>query len=391
MKGNILVLKGQSRYNVLRVATDYMVEAFRKRGYHTTVLDLTLEEEINNILNITNEQYDLIFSIQALLFDTYLSDGKTTFLSLFHNTPIFGHIVDHPIYHSARLKPDHGSNVFIGCIDKSHIKYINKYYSGIQNVDYLPHGGFETNKMIPYKDRSIDIYFPSSYSKPENILLQIHDLPQVYQTITNIIIKKILENPLLHLQDALEEYLSEINFTYSAEDFTQLMNILSFADSYVRAYTRDNLIHHLIQNGLHITVSGAGWDKCNEFSENLSIVSTEGLDIENVIEIMSNSKFVLNHVPTFQEGMHERIFTSMLCGAICITNDFPIIHEEFTDEENIILYSSSDLSELSHKIKQIINSPDRGKEIADRGYQIAEKSHTWGHNVDKILEIVRAQ
>lgn len=389
MKGKILVFKGQSRYNVLRIAADYMVDAFYKKGYQVHLVDLTLEEERQRIMEILGEEYDLIFSFQALLFDSCLTDGKTSDLSFLANTPVFGHIVDHPIFHSTRLEPSHGTNIFLGCIDRSHVDYIKKYYPSIRNVFYLPHAGFKAKNIIPYENRTIDVFFPSSYIKPSVILDKIEKLPEVYKVIAKELIHNMLENPLLHLQDALYLYLYQIKFEYKYDEFLDLMQIFSVVDEYIRVYTRDKCIRYLLKNKINITVSGGGWREFDTNHKNyLHIISTTGLEFFDVLEFMGNSKMVLNHVPTLQNGMHERIFSSMLCGAICLTNDFPIIHEEFTDNKNIILYSNSKLQTFADKIKELLVTPYKAKEIATTGQYIAEQSHTWDRNAQEILNIV---
>ena len=100
---------------------------------------------------------------------------------------------------------------------------------------------------------------------------------------------------------------------------------------------------------------------------------------------------VLNHIPTYQTGMHERIFTTMMCGAICLTNDFPIVHDEFTDSENILLFSDNQLQSFADKINYIQASPNLARDIAHKGNLIANEHHTWSNNVDEILRIVGLQ
>lgn len=389
MRGKILIFKGQSRYNVLRIAADYMMDAFYKKGYQVDLVDLTLEQEHQKIMDMLGEGYDLIFSFQALLFESRLIDGKTSDFSFLANTPVFGHIVDHPIFHSIRLEPYHGTNIFLGCIDRSHIDYIKKFYPSMRNVFYLPHAGFKAKNIMPYEDRTIDVYFPSSYTNPSAILNKIENLPKVYSKISKELIHKMLEDPLIHLQDALYSYLNQINFIYNDDEFIELMKMFNIVDEYIRAYTRDKCVRYLLNNEINITVSGGGWEDFDiEFVDYLHIITSDGLDFLDVLEFMGNSKMVLNHIPTLQNGMHERIFTSMLCGSLCLTNDFPIIHEEFTDNKNIILYSNSKLQTFADKIKELLSTPDKAKEIAKLGQCIAEQSHTWDINAQEILKIV---
>lgn len=389
MKGTILVLKGESFYNVLRIAADDMVRAFQEKGYDVVVLDLVKEEDAYHLNNVLKGKFELIFSIQALLFDFCLEDGETAVFSTFKNTKVFGHIVDHPIYHSTRLATIHGDNMYVGCIDRKHVEYIQSYYPGVKNALFLPHGGFLPQRTVPYEKRSIDIYFPCSYRRPFKIRENINKLPEVYRNMAYLLIDKMLEDKLLTLQEALSTYLDKIHFEYTSEEFSQIMCIINLVDQYIRENSRDKCIRSLVESGLKITVSGTGWEDIDpELLSKIHVLGSEGIDFLEVVETMADSKFVLNNAPAYQYGTHERIFTSMLCGAICLTHDFPIIHEEFTDGEDILLYSEDNMSLFAERIKELLNSPDQAKEIANSGYQKAKQSHTWASNAETILRIV---
>ena len=387
MYKRILVLKGFSRYNVLRLAADEMIDAFLYLGYDVTEADIADGDYVNTFRTAFEQQYDLIFSFQALYLDLRLKDNASSFMASL-NTPVFAHIVDHPIYHSLRLAPSQGDTIHLGCIDHNHYQYIRKYYPHIKNVYYLTHGGFTPITDIPYEDRYFEVYFPSSYSKPETSIIKMEALPAVYCNLAKQLTDQMLKNPLLTLQVALDQYFERINFECSSEEFTEIMNLMSPVDQYIRSYTRDQLLRSILDHGIHITVSGDGWEEfIPDEHHNLSILSNEGLDIRDTLSIMGNSKMVLNHIPTLQNGMHERIFSTMRCGSISITNNYPIVSEEFVNHKNILLYEQCDLQSLAESIIYYLNNTDKAKALAEEGRKTADAAHTWYHNAKKILEI----
>ena len=267
-----------------------MIDSFRNKGYCVTVIDLAIEKGLFEILSTTfGNPYVLIFSFQALLFDLYLSDNKTLLFNSL-NIPVFGHIVDHPVYHSSRIEPPLGDNLYLGCIDKSHVEYIERYYPHIKHAVFLPHAGFLAQNIIPYDSRTISLYFPCSYTNPTTAITQINGMPDVYKNMSKQLIKNMLNDPFLTLQNALSTYLNEINFTYSIEEFTDFMGISSIVDEYIRSYTRDKCIRCLLENNINVTVSGNGWDTFeSDFHHNLFIMSSSGIDFLNVLEIIANS------------------------------------------------------------------------------------------------------
>ncbi|MDF2544535.1 MAG: hypothetical protein K0S47_4253, partial [Herbinix sp.] len=159
-------------------------------------------------------------------------------------------------------------------------------------------------------------------------------------------------------------------------------------DLYVRTTTRDHCIHSLLSNNIKVTVNGAGWDKFNNKpGYKLEIITDKGLDISQTLNIMGKSKMVLNHLPTYQNGMHERIYSSMRAGAISLTLDFPIVHEQFTDNENIILFQDFRHQDLADRVKYLLDHPIEAARIAEQGKESADELHTWAHNSNKILKI----
>ncbi len=392
MQGSILVLKGQSLYNVLRMAADSMAEAFHDMDYEVTVLDLTIDKEVEAFNWNLVENFDLVFSFQALLFDYCPQDGKSAMFASFKDTKFFGHIMDHPIYHSTRVASNHEINMYVGCMDKGHVDYIERYYPGVKNVMFIPHGGFTPNRMVPYKERTIEVFFPGSYKKPSAVIDKIDNLPEVYRNLSYKLIDEMKAHPLLALQDVLLQYLEEVNFAFSSEEFSQIMLAVAVVDEYIHEDSRDYCIRGLLNNGIRLSVCGSGWDELDiNLKDKIQILNDGGMDFTEVLECMGNSKMVLNHIPTLQQGMHERMFSSMLSGAISLTNDFPIIHEEFIDGENIILYNEETIFELSERIKELIANPDKAEEIANNGYKIAKNSHTWAKNAETILRITGIQ
>ncbi len=53
-------------------------------------------------------------------------------------------------------------------------------------------------------------------------------------------------------------------------------------------------------------------------------LSEEGVDITEVIRYMQNSRIVLHNI-NFETGMHERMFTAMLAGAVCVTSKYQLL------------------------------------------------------------------
>ena len=102
---------------------------------------------------------------------------------------------------------------------------------------------------------------------------------------------------------------------------------------------------------------------------------------------MTNTKIVINKMPLFLDGSHERVFTAMLNGAVCCTDESGYWKQEFIDGESICFYDFQDLDNLENIIKELLLNLDKAGKIAQNGYDIAIHKHQWKNRAEQILEI----
>ncbi|QHQ60704.1 glycosyltransferase [Anaerocolumna sedimenticola] len=382
----ILILKGISQYNVLRYAADAIASGFKDLGCQVKVIGFHAADDFDVALREIMGEYDLIFSFQALFFDYKLEDN--TFLYNNISTPVFGYIVDHPSYHHERLSAELNSNVYLGCIDNKHVSYIRRYYPGIKNVFYIPHAGFESKERIPFEKKDIDLFFPGTYTPSLSYVEAINQLPDIFCKTAYKIIEYMQNDLTVTLEGALEVYFNSIGFNCSIDEFRELMVMLLPVDGYIRSFYRDLCIHTLLENGIHVTVAGNGWREfITSYSENLNVISDKGIDIENVIELIGRSKIVLNVIPTYKEGLHERLITGMHCNAVSLTHSSTSIEKFFKNKENIVIFDLNNTDQLPYIVNDLLTDVNKSKEIAIKGCSIAAGNHKWSDRARDILNI----
>lgn len=382
----ILVMKGISRYNVLRRAADEVIEGFQSLGHHVDVMDLSQEEDLNLVNVLDYGQYQLVYSFQALCFELIVDENETPLFAKFPDTKFVGHIVDLPIYHRHRLSTNHSSNMYIAVIDRNHIDFIKKHYTNVKNVEFIPHGGFAPTMTIPYAEKKIDVFFSSSYESPMVALEKIDRLESVFLRIAENVINKMMELGDWNLDKMLRNYLREVKFDCTEEEYLLILTSIFEVDEFVRFITRHNLVYDLLEAGIHVTVCGQGWEKFpKDYKDRLTILSSEGMDIDASNQLMANAKIVINQAPTLIDGTHERVFSAMRSGSVAVTHDYSIWKEYFTDEENVILYDGNNPIDLASKIKYLLQNPIDAEKIAKAGQSIAESKHKWEDNAQRIL------
>lgn len=101
---------------------------------------------------------------------------------------------------------------------------------------------------------------------------------------------------------------------------------------------RTYIIESLLKNNIDVSVVGSGWDKYNgPGKEHLHILSHTGIDINETVRLMGNSKIVLNNT-NITDGLHERILSAMLAQSVCVTNGYTLLDNLFQDEQELITF-----------------------------------------------------
>jgi spore maturation protein CgeB len=131
-----------------------------------------------------------------------------------------------------------------------------------------------------------------------------------------------------------------------------------------------------VDAGFHVDVFGGGWEylKCGH-PENLTVHGP--LDSAGCLREISNSRISLNVMPWFKDGAHDRVFNSMLNGAVSVTDDSKYMREIFTDGEDVVFYDLEDMDGLVEKVRYLLEHGEKAEEIAKKGRERARKGHTW--------------
>lgn len=364
--------------------------------------------------------------------DTWrLSDGSEAALTFdFFCVNI---MVDHPYhYHDflnrqMQVRP-HRFLQF--CIDKFHVTYMKRYFQDVMLGGFLPSAGTDlwqagktemtdgtdkadqidmkgraeradrahmtdgTDKAdrtdrteTQWKERGMDIVFTGTYIRPEHFDVFIDRNGEEYSLFYHSVMEEVLSDPNALLEDVMRRRLTEEIPEATEEEIKETLGHMQFLDYYVRFRRREKVIAALADAGLTIHIFGSGWEElpCRH-PENL--IRSDYIDSKSCLEKLANAKFSLNIMPCFHAGAHDRIFNSMLCGAVCVTDTNPYLDEMLTDGENALLYDVTEPERLAERLKHLLSEKDAYK-IARNGYAFAAASHTWAcrtKQLEKQLE-----
>lgn len=304
--------------------------------------------------------------------EPFYRDGM--FLWEVFDIPCYNIVLDHPFYYHKFLELVPPDYLHIS-IDRGHENYMRRYFPQIKLGPFLPLAGTELLNQ-PMKERSTDLVFTGNYTPPAQFDKHITRINDEYTTFYHGIIDDLIANPWQGMDEVFEKHLRREMGALGDEDLKSCMENMIFIDLYVRFYFRGLAVRILAEHGYPVRLYGGGWNllKC-KCPGNIILGGTAN-SLE-CLEAISDSRISLNVMPWFKDGGHDRIFNSMLNGAVCLSDDSLWLRENLLDGREIVYYSLNGIEQLPSFVEGLLSDPARLRTIAECGYEKARALHTW--------------
>lgn len=309
--------------------------------------------------------------------------------------PVFNMVVDHPLYYHKYLclRPKKYYQI---CIDKNHVRYMKRFFPDVSLAPcggFLPLGGTEINagrnilkeRYLPVEKRNIDVIFTGNYTPLKHFDRFLEPFDREYQEFYRGLVDELILHPDMLVETAAEECLRQQGVEFTDEELKEIMPNLMFVDLSVRFYFRAKVIAALADSGVKVHTFGAGWDLL-ECAHPENIIRAGSVSSQTCLDMISQSKISVNVMPWFKQGAHDRVFNSMLNGALCVTDGSAYLHECFEQDRDICFYSLLNVSEAAEQIKSLLADYGRLEAITDSAYQKCRESHTWKCRTEDLIE-----
>ena len=440
MKKHIIILK---KGNVCYGSTSYFAERineeFKKTGISSEIVDINSKEdaerfvqkyerikEVTDIIDFNTDVFSYIFSEnyydnynaeddvagtecaggsvkydrENYIFDIKNDSSGGDYVKLWHI------ILDHPLYHNSVLKQPL-KNMRVVCLDETHAEYIRKYYSHIKEVIVMPLPADTAKSLVPYNERSRNVLFTGTYTSSEDIVTlamrgggdsaEIKNFQTMHKEPTQEFINSmhifnkmagyLLENPCETIEKAytfaLGDITDETALKETAAAFADGLELNFWADMFIRAVIREELLMEMLRNGIDVDIFGHGWEKFVEKCGNVE--KSEGrfkgrinicgeVDYRQLPELYADTKIALNVLPWFKAGQHDRIALAMCNGCVCVTDESIYLEKKFVDGENIFMYSLEDMTGAAMLVRDLLAHPLEAARAAAKGYVCAVSS-----------------
>lgn len=278
-------------------------------------------------------------------------------------------------------------------LDKSHVDIARKLYpeKDFIGVVFLPLAGIEIDgtEDVLVRDRKIDVAYcaggPYSYN-PKRIW---HD------SESNAYIKNILDDVADYLVDNTVSIADGfrhviLNRGFGKDICSKFLGKFNDMFYYVKAARRIKAIEFLIKNEVPVNIYGDGW-------ENVPMIKSDkgkyaklhgSLSYNEYLELIANTKVLYQDNAVFNTGAHERVFTSMLNGAVVVSEYSTYLDNEFTDGKELFLYDWKNGMNQVQVINDLLSDESKRLSAAVGAYGKAIRRHCWKHRAERICEAV---
>ncbi len=384
---NVWFWNTTSQYGAISYFINQMIEGFKACGINADVIKYVDLDEAGHLKGLTDS--DLIFSFNGGVND--LGEFRESFNR--DGIPCWIYMLDHPYHHYDRFSNIRRKQI-VSVMDRKHLEYLENHYPEIGCKVFVAHGGSAAERMdIAFKDKCYDIVFFGTYTKPQSCMDCFDKYDETMKKLLIKIADDVWNGKETTLEDSVthnfnENHILEKHLFENQGAIVDIMPYLCGLDGYIRNKKRDLLIRTALKAGYEVHVFGIGWEDFEDYEGN-NLYIHDNVDYAESLDIMANSKIVLNNMPLLTDGSHDRIFSALACGGICLTDANPYLKENFIDGQDLFYYDWNSISEMPQMIKKIMTGSINADEVIKSGRKKVLEKHMWYHRAKEILEYCR--
>lgn len=309
-----------------------------------------------------------------------------------HNISIINILVDHPLYYHSQLSnPEkYGTNAdkyLVICIDRYHLKYLNSYYPEIKNSYFMPLAGSGSEYACSLNKKKYDVIFTGNFTPCSHFDKYIERNGSEYTEFYHGIIDDLLVNTQRPIEEVCISHIMNEIPDAGDNDIRQVMNNMIFIDLYVRFYMREKVIRAVSNAGINLRLVGKGFEAIR-LDNGKTLSGTPLMPTGYCLKETSLAKISLNVMPWFRDGSHDRILSSMMCGAVALTDNSIWLCENFNNMTDICFYDLNDTDGLVSCIFELLDNPAVLTGICSAGHKKALESHTWESRALEIVKLI---
>ena len=293
-----------------------------------------------------------------------------------YHIPVYDFIVDHPRNFPEWLA-DPIEDLHLIVLDRNHKKFVQRFFPKVKDVIFMPDGGSEEDIVLPYEDRPIDVLYMGSCQQKIDTFPIIDFMDNNGYDFFVTTINTMAQYPELTTEEAIDLYTDQVASGLSEEQKRMLhIDYAHFIEIPIRRHFKQLGMRALSEAGVKVEVYGYDWLADDyEFGDNIKIHSF--IPSKDCNLLAGQAKICLNFMPWFKDGSSERVFNSMLNGAVSISDRSTYLTEHYTDGKDIVYYDLKNPEQMVMDIQWLLAHPTESKKIAEAGYDMARSHDSW--------------
>lgn len=361
--------------DTINLFSEQMKTGFERLGYDIYVLDTSDMIKGLGLLYEYQKSHNILAMIgfNSRFFGAKTPSGLNIWETL--GIPSVNILLDHPFWYEELLH-NTPQNGIVLCVDRNHMSFVNRFYPQIAMNGFLPHGGTVLGDRKSIAERKLDVVYAGSLYAfdAERAKGQLGKWPFDAQRICDNAIECLIADPKKTIEAELERQLLQHGIELANQELIRFISSTVYIERVVSSYYREKMVSRVAEAGVPLTIYGQGWEKCKWIRK--SNAHYEGLiPAKEALRKVSECKLLLNSMPWFKDGSHERMFNGMLNGAVVVTDESKYFKECIPDDLYLSLNLQDDL--MGEKVADLFSQKSRLQDVADAAYDFVKDSHTW--------------
>ena len=357
-----------------------IVNGLSRLGYRTAVLKIDGTYE-----NLHNSYKSFLDRVKVNPNFVFLDINSRSGYDFSNGPTRFSFIVDSPVDHEQKLLDTEEDTIF-GLIDRNHLPVLDAVMGKTCRKVFFPHAGPLPLPGLPsMADRPIDILYSghvranpgSPYWGERWETVPPHIVEIALEASRATIVE--LEGPYRALEIACQRH----DFDPASLEPASFRSLVREVEMHAESTQRHRVLEKLTDMAVHVVGQPLDGGLLN-----LPKGTMRGeLHFDDILELMKETKIVLNVTAKFAAGSHERIWYAMAHGCVVLTTYSHFMAEYFTHGKDI-LFIPPNLEDLQAMVSDLLNDVQKLDEIAANARAVYLANHTWHERVkiiDKVL------
>lgn len=387
-----------------------MAEQFECMGYLVFFYDLQDEERSAKKLRkfIRPRETALVtFNFQGLEKEAGVYRAGIGYIWDDYGIPCYNIAADHPYFYDDRLRelPQDYHHI---SIDRRQQAYFKEFYPEYREAGFLPLAGTELATAVTAaasggtelaaattaaaaSGKRYDVILTGNYTKLSFFEPYINWINDEYAAFYRGIIDDLLAHPAQTVEEAALAHCEREMGKEPNDELRIALHKMIFIDLYVRNYWRGLAVRTLVNAGITVHVVGKGWEELEDVTNPGNLIVHPQTDSLTCLRMLSEAKVSLNVMPWFKDGAHDRVFNSILNGAVCVTDTSKYLCEELSEGEGVCYFTLEEIGRLPEIVRELLADEARLRETLERGKKKVREKHTWAKRAETLAEWIEGK